>query len=239
MKIILSCFMSLIIFGCATSPKLTEDKKLVEALPTEKQAELETVVQFKGLQVTGVTVTEDERIFANFPRWRDNVVYSVVEIFPDGTFKPFPDERWNDWKGKPEKQKFTCVQSVLAHGGSLFVLDPSNPKLQGVQGSPTLYEFDLASNKFKRSWEFDRTIAPKKSYLNDFRIDDVHNKIFITDSGIGGLIELDLQTNKSKRLLDNHPSTKSENIVLSIGKKEFFSMENPPKFIRTALLLTL
>ena len=39
---------------------------------------------------------------------------------PDGTYRPYPDESWNEWTGKPQKDKFTCIQSVFAHGNSLF-----------------------------------------------------------------------------------------------------------------------
>ncbi len=217
--------LSLLLGACSSVKKkqddIVVDKKTIGILPTEKQPDLVEVAQFKEAQVTGVTITKDGRLFANFPRWRDNLPFSVVEILKDGTYRPYPDEAWNNWKGKPEKNKFTCVQSVFAHGNSLFVLDPSSPEMKEVVGQAKLFEFDLTTNKLKRSWEFDETVAPKKSYLNDLRIDEESNQVYITDSGLGGLVVLDMKTGDAKRLLDKHPSTKSENVTLTVEKEEF------------------
>ena len=48
---------------------------------------LEKVTDYKGQQVTGISVNEDGRIFVNFPRWRESVKYSVMKIsqIPNGT----------------------------------------------------------------------------------------------------------------------------------------------------------
>lgn len=222
---ILSVFLSLLaLVGCSSSDskkKTLVDKKTVGLLPTEKQPELVQVAEFKGAQVTGVTVSNDGRMFTNFPRWRKNVPFSVVEIMPDGTHKPYPDQQWNSWSGKPENNKFTCVQSVFAHGDHLYVLDPSSPEMKGVIGTAKLYRFNLANNKLDKTWTFDDSIAPEKSYLNDLRIDDKAGKIFITDSGIGGLVVVDMNSGEAKRLLDKHPSTKSENVTLTVDNKQF------------------
>ncbi|MCM2351232.1 MAG: major royal jelly family protein [Bacteriovoracaceae bacterium] len=216
--------MSLIVSACSSVDKLKNDpvdKKTIGLLPTEKQPDLVEVAQFKGAQVTGVTVSKDGRLFASFPRWRDNLPFSVIEIMEDGSYKPYPDETWNTWSGNPEKNKFTCVQSVFVHENSLFVLDPSSPEMKEVVGKAKLFEFDLATNKLKSYWEFDERVAPKNSYLNDLRIDQDTNMVYMTDSGLGGLIVLDMTTGKSKRLLDKHPSTKSENVTLTVEKKDF------------------
>ena len=38
----------------------------------------EQVAVFKGIQVTGIAVSDKGRIFANFPRWRESIPFSVV-----------------------------------------------------------------------------------------------------------------------------------------------------------------
>lgn len=229
MKVLLPVVvLSLFVSACSSVDKNKNknknelvDKKTIGLLPTEKQPDLVEVAQFKEAQVTGVTVSKDGRLFASFPRWRDDLPFSVVEIMKDGSFKPYPDRTWNSWNGKPEKNKFTCVQSVFVHENSLFVLDPSSPEMKEVVGKAKLFEFDLETNKLKQYWEFDEKVAPKNSYLNDLRIDKNENMVYITDSGLGGLIVLDMTTGNAKRLLDKHPSTKSENVTLTVEKKEF------------------
>lgn len=224
---------SLFFSSCSSVVKKNErydvDKKTVGLLPTEKEPELRKVAEFRGLQVTGVTVAPGGRMFANFPRWRKNLPFSVVELTPDGNYTPYPNKEWNHWNGRPEKHKFTCVQSVIAHGNSLFVLDPASPNMEGVVGRPMLYEFDLTTNKLAHSWSFDSSVAPKKSYLNDVRIDDAANKAYITDSGLGGIVVLDMGSGSALRVLDHHPSTKSESVVLTVEKKPFLVKGAAPK----------
>ncbi|MFB9862415.1 SMP-30/gluconolactonase/LRE family protein [Rufibacter immobilis] len=186
------------------------------------------VATFKGVQITGVTVSQQGRLFANFPRWHEDLPFSVVEVLADGAYRPYPDEAWNTWHGEPKENTFTCVQSVVAHGDSLFVLDPASPMMKGVVGNAMLYEFDLFTNELKHKWAFDKSVAPEKSYLNDLRIDRDAGKIYITESGVGALLVLDLKTGVIRRLLDDHPSTKSEDVWLTVeGEKWVKDGEKP------------
>jgi sugar lactone lactonase YvrE len=225
-------FVSLLVLmaGCATYHK---DKIAGNASP-----QLTKLAEFKGVQVTGVTVAKDNRLFVCFPRWRDNVPFSVVEVMPDGSSRPYPDASWNNWQGFPGRNHFTSVQSVLVHGNSLFVLDTANPKFQGVMGKPALYEFDLATNILKRSYSFSRSAALKDSYLNDLRIDDETQSAFITDSGRGGLVVVDLQTGEARRVLQNHVSGRSEKVVLKIDNKPFLIDGNTPHIHADGIALT-
>lgn len=204
-----------------TTPKNEQnlDKKTIGLLPTEKQPELQEIVEFKGLQLTGVAVNDDGRMFASFPRWRKNIPFSVIEIFPNGTYVPYPDKEWNTWNGEPEKKQYASVQSIIINQNYLYVLDSSSPEMKGVLGKAKLYRFDLTKNKLNKKWEFDHRVAPFGSNLSDLVIDNSEQKVFISDSGLGGIIVLDLKTGESKRFLDKHPSTKAEDVVLSVNKK--------------------
>ncbi len=181
--------------------------------------EPELVVEFKGQQVTGVTVSDKGRLFANFPRWREGVINSVVEVV-NGEAKSYPDESWNNWEiGKPLKDSvFVAVQSVVACKNKLYVLDTRNPLFQGVQGAPRIFVFDLSTNKPDRIYVFNQEGYHKDSYINDIRIDESTNRAYFTDSGHAGLVVLDLESGIAKRVLDNHPSTLAETNELIIGE---------------------
>lgn len=191
-----------------TKPKISEE--------TSPQL----VAEFKGQQVAGVTVTEEGQIFANFPRWREGVKYSVVEVV-NGEAKPYPDEKWNRWKpGDDLKDSvFVAVQSVVAFKDKLYVLDTRNPLFQGVQGAPRVFVFNLVNNTFERAYIFEEEGFHTDSYINDLRIDSSTNKAYFTDSGHAGLVVLDLETGKTKRVLDNHESTLAETDSLTINGK--------------------
>jgi sugar lactone lactonase YvrE len=184
---------------------------VVVALPLRAQkSALEEVATFPKQQVTGVTVSPQGRVFVNFPFWSDDHTLSVAEIV-DGKPKPFPDEAWNGKNGPPEG-RWVCVQSVVVDDqGVLWILDPASPKTEGVvKGGPKLVKVDLSTNKVVQTISFDETIAPTRSYLNDVRVDTKTGHAFITDSGAGAIVVVDLKTGQARRLLADHPSTKAE-----------------------------
>jgi sugar lactone lactonase YvrE len=184
---------------------------MAAALPLRaEKVELEEVASFPNQQVTGVTVSKQGRLFVNFPFWSDDHTTSVAEIV-DGKPKPFPDEAWNAKHGPPSG-RWVCVQSVVVDDQDfLWILDPASPKTEAVvKGGPKLVKADLATNKVVQTIPFDDSIAPEKSYLNDVRVDTTTGHAFITESGTGAIVVVDLKTGKARRLLADHPSTKVE-----------------------------
>lgn len=175
-----------------------------------EKVELEEVASFPSQQVTGVTVSAKGRVFVNFPFWSDDHTTSVAEIV-DGKPVPYPDAAWNAKAGAPEK-RWVCVQSVVVDDqDALWVLDPASPKTEAVvPGGPKLVKIDLMTNQPVQTIAFDATIAPEKSYLNDVRFDTKTGHAFITESGTGALIVVELKSGKARRVLDAHPSTKLE-----------------------------
>jgi sugar lactone lactonase YvrE len=168
---------------------------------------------------TGVAVSEEGRIFVNYPRWSPEVEISVAEINHSGEPIPYPDKEWNNWIiNTPPENCFVCVQSVyIDRDNNLWILDPANPFLQGViEGGAKLLKFDLHTDLIMQKIYFNSTIAPQTSYLNDIRVDTERGYAYITDSGLGAIIVVDLQSGKSRRFLSRHYSTKAENITLTI-----------------------
>ena len=104
------------------------------------------------------------------------------------------------------------MQSVVVDDqDALWVLDPASPKTEAVvEGGPKLVKIDLATNKVMQTITFDENVAPKRSYLNDVRLDTKTGDAFITESGTGAIIVVDLKSGQARRLLANNPSTKLE-----------------------------
>jgi len=168
---------------------------------------------------TGVAVSREGRIFVNYPRWSPETSISVAELSPTGEAKPYPDPDWNQWN--PElnpAEHFICVQSVYIDSDNfLWVLDPANPLFQGVvEGGAKLLKIDLSSNQVIQKIVFNSTTTPVNSYLNDMRVDVERNFAYLTDSGLGAIVVVDLSSGKSRRILQNHPSTRAEDITLNI-----------------------
>lgn len=178
-----------------------------------------TSVATSTAQWTGVAVSQEKRLFVNWPRMNtDTVPYSVAEV-SNGQTVPFPDAEWNTWNPTlPPQNRFVCVQSVYVDDQNfLWVLDPANPQSKGVvKGGPKLLKFDLQTRQLVQRISFDTTVVFGTSYLNDVRVDTQQKFAYITDSDRGGLVVVNLATGKSRRLLGNHPSTKSENLILTV-----------------------
>jgi Major royal jelly protein len=80
----------------------------------------------------------------------------------------------------------------------------------GRQRRTQAREDRLATNKVVQTISLDENVAPKRSYLNDLRLDTKTGHAFITESGTGAIIVVDLKSGKARRLLANNPSTKLE-----------------------------
>lgn len=196
------------ICGCATNPIGYN-----AAVPAVQEALLE--YPYFSDQVTGIAVSKQGRIFVNFPRWDKDPLYSVAEVMPDGSLRPYPDAGWNRWgmdEANHPEAHFVCVQSVYVDDDDfLWILDPASPAFKGVvSGGVKLLKVNLATDLVERVIPFDDSVAPTSSYLNDVRIDPAEDVAYITDSGAGAILVVDLASGKSRRLLADHPSTKSE-----------------------------
>ena len=188
---------------------------LIGRLWAQNDPKLQQIAAFPDQQVTGITVAGDSRIFLCFPYWSDPPPLSVARLNGGSTLTPYPDENWNRREGAPADH-FICVQSVIADDqNNLWVLDPASIKMEGViPNGAKLVKIDLSTNAVVDRIVFPESVVPAKSYLNDVRFDTQNGFAFITDSGLGALVVVDLRNKQARRVLADNPSTKAESTVL-------------------------
>lgn len=153
--------------------------------PTDRVVgQLETVATFNGPMPTGVTVSKSGRIFINFPRWGDDVPFTVAELVK-GKAVAYPNLQINDWAGrtkpnpnafKDERENqthFVSVQSVVVDPADrLWVLDTGAPLLKNVvPGGAKLVCIDLNTNQVVKTILLPPEVAGTNSYMNDVRFD--------------------------------------------------------------------
>jgi sugar lactone lactonase YvrE len=199
-----------------------------EALPhSEPFGELELVAQFYGPMPVGVTVTRHNRIFVCFPRWGDEVTFTVAEV-RDGECSAYPLEGMyqahtptaSDVDQGDYEATLLSVQSVVVDPvNRLWLLDTGSPMFQPTRfGGPKLVSVDLAANRVSQVILIPEQAALSTTYLNDVRFDlrrGAMGMAFITDSsdqGPNGIIVVDLATGECWRRLHDHPSTKAEGL---------------------------
>jgi sugar lactone lactonase YvrE len=147
------------------------------------------------------------------------VKISVGEVTGKETVTPFPDERWNGWNTKlSPREHLVCVQSVhVDHRNNLWILDAGNPLLQGVlEDAPKLLKVDLQTNRVVQKIHFREPVVKRSSYLNDVRVDARGKFAYLTDSGTGALLVVDLTRGSSRRVLDGHTTVMAEKITFKV-----------------------
>ena len=180
---------------------------------------LEPVAYFNEAMPTGVTVSHKGRIFVNFPKWGDNVLFTVAEL-KNGKTIAYPDETFNQTDPDDHAKALVSVQSVVVDPADrLWILDTGSPLFKPTKyGGPKLICVDLTNDKIIKKILFPQDVALPTTYLNDIRFDLRRGKegmAFITDSsqqGPNGIIVVDLASGESWRRLHDHPSTKAENL---------------------------
>ncbi|MEL6397253.1 MAG: L-dopachrome tautomerase-related protein [Planctomycetota bacterium] len=209
---------ALLAAGCATSNRAGSTGE-----PFEVVAES---ARYRWTGVAAVIDGRRERIFVNYPHWNERAPAQVAELI-DGQPVAYPNATMQSWSpGQNPASRWVCVQSVHADdSGRLWVLDPAAPGFQGpVPGGAKLVHIDPDTDRIVRTYLFDDTAAPPGTYLNDVRIDLETDTAFITDSGRGGLVILDLATGATRRVLDRHPLTETEpGVTLTVGGQPFLA----------------
>lgn len=224
------------------TPAGAQPQERASKLPQEKTVgTIEQVAAFNGPMPTGVSVSQNGRIFVNFPRWGDPVEFTVAEV-RNGRAVPYPNAEINRPNESKPSESFVSVQSIVVDPQNrLWILDTGSIKFgPTVPGGPKLVGVDLASNRIFKTIVFPPDVALKTTYLNDIRFDLRRGKAgmaFITDSsgnGPNGIIVVDLDSGRSWRRLNDHPSTKAEPNFLPVVEGQTVlnrSPNQPPRSI--------
>ncbi|GAB3344698.1 L-dopachrome tautomerase-related protein [Modestobacter lapidis] len=177
---------------------------------------LEVVHLFTGAMPTGVSVSHTGRVFVCYPKWGDEVGFTVGEV-RDGDVVAFPSQELNDNRSDADPDRLVSVQSIVVDPADrLWLLDTGSPMFQPTQhGGPKLVCVDLATDSVVQTILFPTDVALPTTYLNDVRFDlrrGAAGTAFITDSsdsGPNGIIVVDLASGESWRRLHEHPATKA------------------------------
>lgn len=175
---------------------------------------IETVATFNDAMPTGVSVSAEGRIFINYPRWGDDVPFTVAEII-NGKAVAYPNAEIN--KADPSKpaDSFLSVQSVVVDPTNrLWILDTAAPGFASpIAGGAKMVAVDLSSNKIVKTIVFPANVILPSTYVNDVRFDLRQGKegvAYLTDSSItgpGGLIVVDIASGKAFRRLTGDRTT--------------------------------
>jgi sugar lactone lactonase YvrE len=197
---------------------------------------IESVFEFHDDMPTGVSVASDGRIFINFPRWGDDVPFTVGEI-RNGKVVAYPDAAINRFDPKRPGETLGSVQSIVVDGANrLWILDTAAPKFSTpVAGGAKLVAVDLGTNKVVKTIVLSADTVLPTTYINDVRFDLRKGKAgmaYITDSSVSGpgaIIVVDLATGDSWRKLSGDPSTSPDPAFIPVVEGERLAVREKGK----------
>ncbi|UPJ67112.1 major royal jelly family protein [Bradyrhizobium sp. 191] len=238
----IACLAAYFASGTAAMARNQEDTTMVLSASGRQLASdrsigtIEPVFEFHDAMPTGVSVAPDGRIFINFPRWGDDVPFTVGEI-RDGKVVPYPDARTNIFDPARPGETLGSVQSVVVDAaGRLWILDTAAPGFSPpVAGGAKLVAVDLATNMVVKTFVLPSSTVLPTTYINDVRFDLRRGKAgvaFITDSSIsgpGGIIVVDLDSGESWRRLTGHKSTSPDPAFIPVVEGERLAVREKGK----------
>ncbi|KAH7139346.1 major royal jelly protein-domain-containing protein [Dendryphion nanum] len=237
----------LFLLGIVTSTFAQNQSSQLISDPGVAGPEVEVVHLYNDQWPTGITISRNGRRFSNYPPGLDsnntnngtNNKYTVAELLPNSTERPYPNFEINNppggsinystypATGANHINHLIGVQSVvLDPQDRLWILDtgraltPDGTLVLASPGGPKLVCVSLTNDTVIRTIVFPPTVAYAASYLNDVRFDLRANLTeagegvaYITDSsaeGRNGIVVVDLGTGESWRHLDGTKEVRAE-----------------------------
>lgn len=157
-----------------------------------------------------VAITAGGKLFLGLPRYSAEFpTPSLARLNTDGILQPFPGNGWNNWQpGNDGTEAFVYLNSVHVFSDeTVWCVDQGSlsPGIFGeqyakpLQGAQKIIQLDANTGDILRVLRFDKTILPEGAQMNDLRF---HGQLmYISDSGLGGIIVHDLNTGETLRRL--------------------------------------
>ncbi|WP_053096201.1 L-dopachrome tautomerase-related protein [Frateuria defendens] len=165
---------------------------------------LAVAAESRDLIWNAVAVGDDGGVYVAGPRWTGSRGSALARLDAQRRPQPFPDAAWNAWRpGQDARTAFVNINAIHRDGeGGLWVVDTGAPDFGGtpLPGGAKLVRIDLASGKVQRVYPFGPEALGAHSYVDDVRFHGRH--AYLTDAGQPGLIVLDLDSGRARRVLD-------------------------------------
>ena len=165
-----------------------------------------------------VALTSKNVLFLGLPRYaRDKPTPSLAKRNASGEMVPFPGNHWNEWEpGKEATEAFVYLNSVhIFQDDTIWCVDQGAlsadvfPEKYSVPapGAQKLVQLHPESGEILSIIRFDDKILPAGAQMNDLRFHG--SALYISDSGLGGIIIHDFSTGKTQRRLSGRKVTKA------------------------------
>lgn len=180
-------------------------------------AALKLMLTSENLIFNGIARARDGRLFSPFQRQEKGKGIELGE-WVDGVPRAYPSVAWNAWApGDDPGKAFVAVNAIrIGPDGDLWVIDKGSAEMNATPfvGGPKLVQIDLASDTVRRVYPLQAAVRPK-SFFDDFRFNG--RSVYITDAGSPGIVVMNLDDGRLRRVLDDLPSTTAQRPLTGEG----------------------
>lgn len=212
--VVVATFIAAGALACERRETIPDERKPAAGPLSRDVAHGFGVVRELSVAPGNVAVTAGGRIILSLHQFFEPAT-RVVELLPDGTLEPFPNEEWaNGPEGKGPG--FASVLGLRSNGaGTIWLLD------NGLRGghTPKLVGRHVIRDEEKLI-ELPGDVLVPDSFLNDLVVDPGRKVAYIADPAGGqnaALVIVDLKNGKARRVLQGHRSVVPEDIDLNMG----------------------
>lgn len=186
---------------------------------------LETYLSFpKDTPPGNLAIAPDGRMFMSVHEFYGPEL-RVVEVMADGTTVPYPTE---DWARAPAEDG-DGLNGVLGlradREGILWMLDG-----QGENQTGRVVGWNTRTEELHAIHYIGHPVARPFSFLNDLAVDRENEAIYISDTADhvnSAIIVIDLETGRSRRVLEGSQFTRAEETPMIIDGREILLGGNP------------
>ncbi|GBQ53867.1 gluconolactonase [Acetobacter indonesiensis NRIC 0313] len=174
-------------------------------VPELSASALEPFTQSDKQVWDAVVMLPDGRAVLEAPIWVGNTGPQLSVRQTDGSFAPYPDAAWNAEQGDPSQRIVSTAGMTLLADGTLWVLDSGVPNHKADAVAPAkLIQIDTKQNKVVRVLPIEASALHKESIVSGVAVHG--NTAYVADSGVAGVLVIDLPSASARRFLDRHPA---------------------------------
>ncbi|WP_415432824.1 L-dopachrome tautomerase-related protein [Acetobacter indonesiensis] len=174
-------------------------------VPELSASALEPFTQSDKQVWDAVVMLPDGRAVLEAPIWVGNTGPQLSVRQTDGSFAPYPDAAWNAEQSDPSQRIVSTAGMTLLADGTLWVLDSGVPNHKADAVAPAkLIQIDTKQNKVVRVVPIEASALHKESIVSGVAVHG--NTAYVADSGVAGVLVIDLPSASARRFLDRHPA---------------------------------
>lgn len=185
------------------------------------ETELTTFAEFSDTRPGNITITPDNRVILT-QQPLDAPSLRVVEVKPDGTKVPFPNQDWADGPDTGEVGIAATIGIASDASGIVWILD-----MGGENSAPKLVAWSTKTNALHKTIEIPADVVTPISFLQDFALDEKRGKIYISDMTFTApasdlkpaIVVVDLDTGEARRVLEGTTSFMPSDEDVVIGEQ--------------------